>query len=73
VADDPRFLVYTARNIAAFATHDDSVIMQIDCPDLGMSPDVKLSFRLGPEEARQVAAVLLRKADEAEATRHPRQ
>lgn len=73
MADDPRFLVYTARNIAALATFEDNVLMQVDCPDLGMSPDVKLSFRLGPEEARRLAAALLRKADEAEATQHPRQ
>jgi hypothetical protein len=73
MAEDPRFLVYTAQNIAAFAVGGDSVLMQIDCPDLGMSPDVKLCFRLAPEEARQVASALVRKADEAEATQHPRQ
>lgn len=34
---------------------------------LGLAPDMKLTLRLSPDEARWLASVLVRKADEAEA------
>ncbi len=70
---DPRALIYTARSLSAVAIVGDSVVIQVDCPDLGMSPDVKLYFRMDSAEARALASSLIRKADEAEATQHPRQ
>lgn len=63
---EPSFLVYTARQITAFATDGGHVIMQLDCKDLGLMPNVRLCFSLKPEEARAVAASLIRKADEAQ-------
>jgi hypothetical protein len=48
---------------------DRDVAIHLDIPDgqIELPPDTGLALRLAPHEARQIAASLLRKADEAEA------
>jgi hypothetical protein len=45
-----------------------SVVLGLDVsdPELGLAPGLNVGLSMSPTEARQVAEILLRKADEAE-------
>jgi|HubBroStandDraft_2_1064218.scaffolds.fasta_scaffold00063_28 hypothetical protein len=45
-----------------------SIRLDYDRTELGLAPGVHLAMELTPAEARQLASVLFRKADEAEAS-----
>ena len=64
MTDETRFLIYTPNSLGAATLGSDFLIL-VDCPDLGVRPDVQLAFRMGISEAREFALSILRKADEA--------
>lgn len=67
--DAKQALFVTPSNVTVCTNPDQSVGLIIDGlgSALGFDPGVPLVLRLSPAEARQLVAVLLRKADEAEA------
>lgn len=65
-----KWLVITPQNVAiGVLDPDHSVAMQLLIhPDhLHLAPSVGIAIRMTPAQAREIAAKLLRKADEAEA------
>lgn len=57
-----RFGVTPARNVSVGFQYDSA---------LGLSPGLNLAMELTPNEARRIAAMLYKKADEAEGTTTP--
>ena len=67
---EERWLTFTPKEIRAVATTDTrSVLLMLDLsdPELGLAPGLKVAVELPPDRARDLARVLLSKADEAEA------
>lgn len=48
-----------------------NVVLRLDYPrgELGLAPGIVLAMEMTPAEARSIATTLLRKADEAEASK----
>lgn len=65
-----KYLVYTAENISAVATHKNDVIIELKLPDAGLLPGVTLAFRMLPGEARTIAKLLVQTADDIEGKQH---
>jgi hypothetical protein len=66
---DERWLMITPKQVGVQADQTNrSVVMGLDVsdPQLGLAPGLSVGLRMSPTEARQIAEVLLRKADEAE-------
>lgn len=65
----PRILYITADRLEVATNERGEVTIQFDFPgaDLGLAPGLSLAAQLSAEEARDLAAALLRKADDAEA------
>ena len=63
----------TADRLEVGTNERGEVAVRFDFPgtDLGLAPGLSLAAQLSPEEARDLAAVLLQKADEAEAKSRP--
>lgn len=61
-----KYILYTLKELTAVATYKHEVIMEVVLPDAGLMPNACFGFRMLPEEAREVARLLLQKADEAE-------
>lgn len=66
-------LVCYAKNVSGCATIGGEVLVQFDFDSLGIMTNVNLALALRPEEARFLADLLRRKADEAEAATSQRQ
>lgn len=65
---DKKIIVVSATGVSIGTLPGDVALMFHDIgSQIGLAPDMKLTLRLSPTEARQVASALLRKADEAEA------
>lgn len=64
-----KILFMSPQNLAFLITPHQTVGMRLDYPagELGLAPGVILAMEMTPTEARNVAQMLLRKADEAEA------
>lgn len=62
-----RWLMITPKQIGVQARNQ-SVVLGLDVsdPELGLAPGLNVGLSMSPTEARQVAEILLRKADEAE-------
>jgi len=66
---DERWLMITPNQVGVHADQTSrSVVLGLDVsdPQLGLAPGLSLGCRMSPTEARQIAEVLSRKADEAE-------
>jgi hypothetical protein len=65
---EKRWLILSAKEIA-YATTNGEVLLHLILADAsaGLMPEVELGLRLSPDEARGVARMLDKKADEAEA------
>jgi hypothetical protein len=63
-----RYLVITMKQIAVAILPDGAVAIELDLPheETGFDPKLGLMAQMSPSEARQLAAALARKADEAE-------
>ena len=66
---DERIFYLTADRLEVGTNERGEVAIQFDFPgsDLGLAPGLSLAAQLSPQEARDLAAALLRKADDAEA------
>ena len=67
----PNILVISLEGVS-FGTDADgekSVMIHLHIPEnsIGLAPGLGLAFRMSPDESRKFAAVLCKKADEAEA------
>jgi hypothetical protein len=65
---EKRFLVLSAKELA-FSTTGNEVLIHLQLADASAAlvPELEFALRLSPDEARQFAQTLDRKADEAEA------
>jgi len=72
---DKKIIVVSASGFSVGTLPGDVALMFHELgSQLGLAPDMKLTLRLSPDEARQIATALARKADEAEArTSQPNQ
>jgi hypothetical protein len=61
-----KYVVHRAKRLSAVLTHGREVLVEIDLPDAGLLPGVRMAICMEPREAREVAALLFRMADEAE-------
>jgi hypothetical protein len=69
---EDRLLVMSPERLTLATSLGGNVLVNIDHPhDLGLAPGIHLAMELSPNEARSFARALLRKADEAGATRLP--
>jgi hypothetical protein len=66
---EERYLYLSPEKLAFIVTPHRTIGMRLDYPpgELGLAPGIRLAMEMSPTEARNVAGVLLRKADEAEA------
>ena len=64
-----RYVVFTPTHFLATGHTEGRVVLELDVSDkdLGIAPGLGLMLSMLPAEARQLANVLQRKADEAEA------
>jgi hypothetical protein len=64
-----RYVVFTPSNFLSFAHVDGRVVLELDVSDkdLGIAPGLGLMIAFSPDDARKLADVLRRKADEVEA------
>ena len=65
----PRIFYLTADRLEVGTNERGEVAIRFDFPgaDLGLAPGLSLAAQLSPQEARDLAEALLRKADDAEA------
>lgn len=66
---DERWLFITPTQMGVHAEKgSSSVVLGLDVsdPNLGLAPGLNIGMRMSPSEARSLAQVLVRKADEAE-------
>lgn len=64
-----KYIIYALKELRAVSTLRREVIMEVTLPDAGLMPNACFGFRMLPNEAREVARLLLQKADEAEMER----
>lgn len=63
----PLFIAPSDIEVGITPQHSVSVRLGPPAKSLGFDPSIVLAIELSPSEARQIAALLARKADEAEA------
>jgi hypothetical protein len=64
-----KYIVFTPTNFVSLAHADGQVVLELDVSDkeLGIAPGLGLMIAMFPPDARKLADVLRKKADEAEA------
>jgi hypothetical protein len=64
-----RYIVFTPSNFVCLAHIDGQVVLELDVSDkeLGIAPGLGLMIAMFPDDARKLADVLHKKADETEA------
>jgi hypothetical protein len=67
-----RWLFLNPDKLAFVISPNGNVAIRLDYPrdETGLAPGIVLAMELTPDEARNVAEVLVRKAEEAEKKRH---
>lgn len=66
---EQRYLILTAKQFylgVLEKTRDVMIQFDLSEADVGLFPEIQLALRLSPDEARQFASALVRKADEAQ-------
>ena len=67
---DEQWLMITPQQVGVQADKTSRVVrmgLDVSDPKLGLAPGLSVGLAMSPTEARQIADLLLRKADEAEA------
>jgi hypothetical protein len=64
-----KYIVFTPSHFLSFAHVNGQVVLELDVSDkdLGIAPGLGLMISFSPDDARKLADVLRRKADEIEA------
>lgn len=66
---DEKWLMITPQQVGVQADRTSRVVrmgLDVSDPELGLAPGLSIGLAMSPKEARQIAGVILRKADEAE-------
>ena len=66
MAKPEKYLIYTAQRLSAVATHRNDVLVEILMPEAGLMPGVTIAVRMEPNEARDIALLLVQAAADTE-------